>query len=211
MTGKIETDKMEEVNSIDFIQEKDFYKPQKHIFVINGSGGVGKDTFVKYVSKYINTWNYSSIDSIKKIAKMLGWKNIKDEKSRKFLSDLKMLSSEYNDFPLEQIKREIKIFYKKPEIELLFIHCREPKEIEKIAELFDIQTILIKNPYIEKITSNEADANVENFTYHYSIANNGTLEDLDKTAKAFVNFIKVSDKSNQLKSFIEKHNTQEKE
>ena len=46
----------------------------KYIFVINGSGGVGKDTFVNMVAKYAQTINFSSVDKVKEVAKLLGWK-----------------------------------------------------------------------------------------------------------------------------------------
>ena len=38
---------------------------KKQIVIINGSAGVGKDTFVNLVSKYVPTMKYSSIDRIK--------------------------------------------------------------------------------------------------------------------------------------------------
>ena len=64
----------------------------KHeIFIINGSGGCGKDTFVELFSKHYGpdkVWNYSSVDKVKRIAKEIGWTGAKTEKDRKFLSDL---------------------------------------------------------------------------------------------------------------------------
>lgn len=72
----------------------------KQIFVINGTGGAGKDTFVKMVSRqmdkmsnYAAVINVSSVDRIKEAAKIIGWNGGKEEKDRKFLSDLKELSS----------------------------------------------------------------------------------------------------------------------
>ena len=49
----------------------------KQIFIINGSGGVGKDTFVEILSD--NYWNvctvgnYSSVSKVKRVAQMIGW------------------------------------------------------------------------------------------------------------------------------------------
>ena len=45
----------------------------KKIIVINGTGGSGKDTFVEYVSKYAKVYNFSSVDKVKEIAKLIGW------------------------------------------------------------------------------------------------------------------------------------------
>ena len=63
----------------------------KQVFVINGSGGVGKDTFVRLVSVELNNIlkrfhtvdNFSSVDKIKEIAREIGWDGQKTEKDRK--------------------------------------------------------------------------------------------------------------------------------
>lgn len=49
----------------------------KKIIVINGTGGSGKDTFVEYVSKYAKVYNFSSVDKVKEIAKLIGWTGTK--------------------------------------------------------------------------------------------------------------------------------------
>lgn len=56
----------------------------KKIFIINGSGGVGKDAFVKLVSEELDgkVINFSSIDIIKEIAKSCGWEGGKSERER---------------------------------------------------------------------------------------------------------------------------------
>ena len=66
----------------------------KQIVIINGTGGCGKDTFVSFVSKYKRVYNFSSIDKVKEIAKLIGWDGGKTDKDRKFLSDLKKLTTE---------------------------------------------------------------------------------------------------------------------
>ena len=86
----------------------------KQVFIINGSGGVGKDTFIEmiptfeFIGKNENStvWfknleirNYSSVSKVKEIAKIIGWNGEKTERDRKFLSDLKLLTTEYNDMP----------------------------------------------------------------------------------------------------------------
>ena len=50
----------------------------KLIVVINGRGGVGKDTLCSFVSDNYNVMNISSIDPIKEIAKTIGWDGKKD-------------------------------------------------------------------------------------------------------------------------------------
>lgn len=167
----------------------------KQIFIINGSGGSGKDTFVELVSKYVYTQNYSSVTMIKKIAKELGWNGKKTEKDRKFLSDLKQLSSSYNDMPFNYMSTQVYSF-KNSDKSFMFLHIREPEEIERAKKEFNAITILIKRDNIKHITSNDADANVFNYDYDIVIENNGTLKDLDKKAQEFA--AKYNDKKKTL-------------
>lgn len=64
------------------------------IFVINGPARTGKDTFVNIYREerkkdLVYTYNISTVDFVKTIAKECGWDGTKDEKNRKFLSNLK--------------------------------------------------------------------------------------------------------------------------
>ena len=156
----------------------------KKIIVINGTGGSGKDTFVTYCSKYCTVFNFSSIDKIKQIAKLMGWDGGKTEKDRKFLSDLKALATNYNDLPYNSILKAISEFYNNNS-DIMFIHIREPKEIKRIVLEFNAETLLIKRNNYELIKSNLSDKNVENYDYDYIIEND-TLEKLEESAKVFV-------------------------
>jgi hypothetical protein len=172
---------------------------RRQIFIINGSGGVGKDAFVKMVmqhttNKKIKVENYSSVSKIKKIAEMIGWTGTKTEKDRKFLSDLKLLTTEYNDMPMNDMKNFADNFMDSvpsDNIGILFLHIREPKELKKAVEVFkekyNVKTVLIKRSLVKQITSNMADKNVYNYNYDIVINNNGTLEELRIKAKSFLN------------------------
>ena len=158
----------------------------KEIIVINGSGGVGKDTFVEFCEKYCKVKNISSVDKVKEAAAVLtGWDGTKDEKSRKLLVDLKQLGIEYNDAPFKYILKSIEEF-KNEEEELMFIHIREIDEIKKVKNATNVRTLLVTNKNVELITSNESDKNVMNYEYDFHIRNDGTLEDLDSIAQTFV-------------------------
>ncbi len=159
----------------------------KKIFIINGSGGIGKDTFVELVSELVPTLNFSSVNKVKQIAKEIGWDGIsKTEKDRKFLSDLKILTSEYCDMPFQNMKQKVKEFNKDEINQCLFLHIREPEEIKRAVEEFNAETILVTRDTVKQITSNMADANVYNYKYDYTVTNNGTIEDLKKVAEYFV-------------------------
>ena len=193
----------------------------KQVFIINGSGGVGKDSFVKLVGKamdiwyslygeqnretihglftpcgcdidpYNFVWNYSSVHKVKDIAQCYGgWRGGKTEKDRKFLSDLKLLFTDYNDMPFESMKEVVKEFRDDPDSMILFLHIREPKEIERAKREFDAKTVLIVRDSVEQIHSNMADDGVYNYDYDIIISNNGDKRRLYEEAYKFVrNFI----------------------
>ena len=162
----------------------------KKIFIINGVGGSGKDTFEIYLNKYISTYKYSIVDICKKAARILGWSGSKGEKDRKFLSSIMDLSSEYNDMPFCEVAKLVNDFKSnRIKSEVLLIDMRDPKDIERAVREFGATSVLIRNPRIKKIKSNHADANVEKYRYDYIINNNSTLKQLNKTAKHFVNTV----------------------
>lgn len=158
---------------------------KKSIVIINGTGGSGKDTFVSFVSKYAKVYNFSSIDKVKEIARVIGWDGGKTEKDRKFLSDLKNLTTAYNDLAYNSVKEAVE-YFKNSQDEIMFIHIREPEEILRAKEAFNAKTLLIKREAYENIKSNTADANVNNYEYDFIIKNT-TLEDFEKEAKEFIN------------------------
>lgn len=159
----------------------------KKIFIINGMATVGKDTFVELVSELVPTINFSSVEKVKQIAKEIGWDGIsKTEKDRKFLSDLKILASNYCDMPFQDMKKQVERFNQDNTKQCLFLHIREPKEIERAAKEFNAETILITREIVKQITSNMADANVYNYKYDYTINNDGTIEDLKRVVEYFV-------------------------
>ena len=159
----------------------------KRIIIINGSGGVGKDTFVEFCGEWANVKNISSVDKVKEAAKVLvNWNGEKDDKSRKFLADLKKMSIEYNNYPIKYIEMQANDFLNNDEQNLMFIHIREVEEIEKVKELLNAKSLLITSTRVEKILTNSSDANVDNCKYDYYIENNGTLEEFKEQARKFV-------------------------
>ena len=153
----------------------------KQIIIINGQGGVGKDTICDVVKKHYGTKVVSSIDRIKAIAIYGGWDSQKDLKGRKLLSDIKLAFSEYNDLPFKQMAHEIKIFKDFRKEQILFIHVREPEEITKlISEYPEIKTLLITRGQNTSEFGNMADDNVLNYNYDFVFENNGKLENLER-------------------------------
>lgn len=173
---------------------------KEQVFIINGSGGVGKDAFIEMVynqsyepskNRYVKVANHSSVTKVKEIAKIIGWDGTKTERNRKFLSDLKLLTTEYNDMPLNDMVEFANKFmsYNVNASKMLFLHIREPEEITKAVAKFreyDVKTILVKRDSVKHITSNMADENVYDYDYDIIINNNETLEDLKEKANCFL-------------------------
>lgn len=148
---------------------------------------VGKDTFVELVSKVFNlsVMNFSSVDKVKEIARIIGWTGGKTEKDRKFLSDLKLLCTDYNNMPFNSMSEKVKEFTES-DAAMLFLHIREPEEIEKAKVAFGAKTVLIKRDAVKQITSNMADGNVFNYQYDIVVDNDGDLAGFESKAAEFV-------------------------
>lgn len=161
-------------------------KSKKQIFITNGMARCGKDTFAEFLNEIVSTLKYSSIDKVKIIARMCGWDGGKTEKDRKFLSDLKMLTSEYSDMAFADIRKKIFEFLDKDfEHQVLLIDIREPEEVERVKKAFGAKTILINNENVKIINSNPADANVFNYEYDFIIDNSSTLEAFKNEVQKF--------------------------
>lgn len=160
----------------------------KKIFILNGAAGVGKDTFADILNEFIPVSHYSSVSKVKRIAKLCGWNGMsKTEKDRKFLSDLKCLTTEYCDMSFEDIKDFVnRCNIMDRYIRVIIIDIREPADIERAVKEFGAETILIKNDRVEQVMSNMADAGVFEYkNYDYVIENNGTIQDLMHKAEEF--------------------------
>ena len=154
------------------------------VIIINGSGRTGKDTFCGLCGKYANVSICSAVSCVKQAAAILGWNGEKDERSRKFLSDLKDLATEFSDAPMDSLRRFVRMHQNSDE--MIFLMVREPPEIARAQKEFDAITLLLKRPQAEQITTNHADRDVDLYDYDYIIHNNGTLADLDEMARSFV-------------------------
>jgi len=154
------------------------------VVVVNGEPCSGKDSFVDFCKEVIEVEcdKISSVDKVKEAALILGWNNVKDSKGRKFLHDLKMLSTESFDGPMSYIRNCVKSL---SPFGILFIHMREPKEIEKCVKEFNAITVLIMRPDLKKF-NNAADIGTLEYDYDFYIKNNSSLDLLRRAAHDFV-------------------------
>jgi len=162
---------------------------KKLVVIINGKGGSGKDTMVEQALMEIDGENVSSITPIKEIARLGGYAGAKDLKDRKFLSDLKKLFTEYNELPTRYLLGEYKKFLADDTKDVLFMHIREPEEIEKMVNLLngECKTILVKGRVDDKDFGNKSDDDVESYCYDHIFYNTKTIEE---SGKDFISLVK---------------------
>lgn len=161
-----------------------------NIYIINGYPKSGKSLFVKMCQYFSNgrVEELSTIDRIKEIASTsFGWNGEKTPKARKFLSDLKDAATEFGNLPFRWIGEKIKEFEDDNNVIGIFIHCREPQEIQKIKDYYGAKTILINRDSVkEEVQSNHADSDIENYNYDIIIYNNNDRADLEDTVLTFL-------------------------
>ena len=161
----------------------------KHVFIINGSGGVGKDTVCEMAARFWKVHNISSITPIHAVARAAGWDGVKTPASRRLLSRLKEVCTEYNDLPFRYCVEQYEAFLKN-DCEILFVHIREPAEIVRFRNAVRIPcaAILVRRPLLETsrgLLGNRSDDGVAAYDYDCIFENSGTLEELPDHVKRF--------------------------
>ena len=176
---------------------------KKKIFIVNGAATSGKSTFELMCNDYCfrKCSDKLVIESIINPVKCLVsnitvtdlWDGSKDPKSRKFLSDLKDLVTEYNNYPMRKTIEEVDIMTEYYDSPAAFIDMREAADIDKFKELYgdryDIQTLIVRRPgdtVAAETSNNHADRDVFEYDYDIHINNNGDLEALQTLAEWFV-------------------------
>ena len=161
------------------------------VFVINGYPGSGKDEFVRLCAQHskIPVVNYVTSTPAKLALHLLGWRG--EEKTpevRKALADLMELSETlFNGVIAATEAKLIRAMEDYGDNCIVFIHCREPRNIDYYREKHGAVTVFInRNDTKQKRFSNESDANVENYEYDIVIQNNKSLKILEQKAIDFV-------------------------
>lgn len=164
-----------------------YWQMDKMVVIINGKGGVGKDTLCGFAGEKFDVMNISSITPIKDIARQYGWNGEKDPRSRKFLAALKQAFVDYDDLPYKYLVQEYEKFLQ-GSAQILFAHIRERVEIEKFKEYIGIPciTLLIRRSSVGKDWGNASDDHVEDYDYDYIFDNDRTLEEAKRDFWAFI-------------------------
>ncbi len=159
---------------------------EKIVIVINGSGGVGKDTLCEAVKEKMPVRIVSSVDPIKALARTGGWQGEKDDKGRLLLVRLKQAFVEYNDLPCKYLLQEYEAFLKSEE-KVMFAHIREPEEISKFRRAVgkNCKTLLVtRNTGIS--WHNESDGGVNGYDYDYRFDNDLPLPEAKEAFRALI-------------------------
>jgi hypothetical protein len=162
---------------------------KKLVFVINGRGGVGKDTLCDFAARACSVKNESSVTPVKRIAAQVGWKGEKTDRARKFLSDLKALMISYNDYPTVWAEEQYREFMESDQ-EIMFFHIREAEEIDKFIRATNgkAKALLIRRAAVHQgAYGNRSDDEVENYTYDYVFDNDLPIEE---ARAAFTDFLR---------------------
>lgn len=169
------------------------------VVAVNGAPTSGKTTFETICESMLlkRVRVTSMVKCVKDVAKKCGWIGGKSDKDRKFLSDLKDLMAEYNDFPFRCIQGELEYF--KDELNeygvaqheaIMFVDAREPADLQRLREKMNATCVLVRRESVENIEhGNHADDEVFNFDYDYVIENNGTINELAESCKQFIFYI----------------------
>lgn len=158
----------------------------KKVIVINGRGTAGKDTLCKFVGKHYRVINVSAITPIKEAAALIGWNGEKTEAARKFLADMKQLSVQYNDYPTRYLLEQYRTFMD-TDAQVLFVHIREADQIAHFVASVPtkVLTLLVKRSGCDVRLGNDADDNVEEYSYDYTYFNDCPLEKAEEDFMAF--------------------------
>ena len=131
----------------------------------------------------------ASTTPVKEIAKGCGWNGEKTDEARKFLSDLKALLTAYNEFPLNYLLNEQEDFLS-DQNEILFVHIREPEEIEKFKKVSKTKTYALlvtpRDELKDKVYGNKSDDDVANYNYDFIFKNDKPLETAEQEWLTFI-------------------------
>ena len=167
------------------------------IVIINGSAGVGKDSFVSYCKDFMGedvAFEMSTIDLVKSAMMVLGWNGQKTPEARRMMSDIKAAWIRYNDGAFNYVKNKLRMMeavafgMARPPggLQVVFVHVREPAEINKFVREYGRRcvTVLVRRPGIP-VPDNDSDRSVADCDYNVIIDNVGGLSLLRHLAEWF--------------------------
>lgn len=168
------------------------------IIIINGCGGCGKSTFIRFCQDYCNSrwqdvkvYELSSVDFVKDVAAFCGWDGTKTTKNRTFLHNIKVLLEEWNDVPNKKVLERINLLKNHQSLGVFFVNIREDYNINSFKAMakklgYNCLTLIVKNPNIITNEVPELISAINNYNYDVIINNNKNLSDLTFLANNFM-------------------------
>jgi hypothetical protein len=168
----------------------------KLVVVINGHPRSGKDTAVEFMMSALNdldifAWAMSSIDPVKELLLPVTDGSAKTEQDRKLWAVVGRAVEEHSSWRTSQVVQYAAGRFRDAGVSdaVVFVHMREPDLIAKLQGMLaqhmpeaGFMTIFVDKPDAKPVTSNAADAGVEDMTYNRCLFNAGTLDDLRRAA-----------------------------
>lgn len=183
------------------------------IFIMNGYGASGKDTFLDYCDTILpqSIIRISTVGPVYKAVNDVLLKddlssdgtayrdsisksvNTKDDAWRQFMHEVKMAWTKYCDGPIQYVLNRVEYVRKNlPEIKFIFVYSRESNEVVRFSKIFQSMGYLSARIWVqgpdENHWQNDCDREVVHdiVRYHYTIDNTGTLDDLKAVARDFM-------------------------
>lgn len=168
------------------------------VVIVNGMPESGKTTMQIMCREFLKRHGWgciikSSVEWVKEIALQCGWNGVKDDKNRKFLSDLKKLLTDWDDAVLKHLVEEIDRYHYTGDNYVIFVDIREPFEIAKAKKEFNATTVIVRRPQVEcNYYSNSSDMEVFDYEYDETIWNDSDKLNLENGCEMFINTVLIN-------------------
>lgn len=185
---------------------------EKIICVINGKGGIGKDTLIDAVKKNERNYvyNISAIEPIKEILEDVTKGSDKNLAQRKLLADIRKVVDDYYEsehgipYTRAYLKRGVRLFAadcetwgKSYDRCIMFVHIREPQNIAAFLEMANselsllrdedmkLASLLVQSDRAQESYGNDADDLVDEYNYDFTYTSKGDIEEDGQSFREF--------------------------
>lgn len=187
---------------------------KKYIVALNGKPESGKGTIVSivYNNTNLHVWNTSIVNVIKAMAGLVTEEDQKkDDKYRKFINDLLVIVTKYNDGAYNKVLDYINTFVNDENANVLFIDIRDTKVIDRLKKQISLiygdrvifKSLFVIRPGTERPHGNPADdeLNVKDYKYDYVINNIRDFKYFELMVLSFVEHL-ITGKVIQMDSIV---------